>query len=68
MQFDQYDTWEKTESALAVIKRAVFLMCELRPKGGTPEEKVWEDEMRELRKWIIHVHERRILLNMGKSK
>jgi hypothetical protein len=64
MFHEPYDTWERTEHALKVIHRTVHLMCELRPKSGTPEEKIWEAEMRELRKWIVQVHERRIALNI----
>lgn len=64
MFIEPYDTWERTERALAVIYRAVHVMCEIRPKSGTPEEKVWDAEMRELRKWIVQVHERRIALNI----
>ena len=62
---DPYDTWEQTESALRAINKLVLLMCDKKPKKDSPEEKVWEAEMVEVRKWVISVHYRRIVINQG---
>ena len=68
MIMNTYDTWEQTDSALSVIHKTVHMMCDLKPKSGTAEEKAWENEMKELRKWAILVHERRIAINVKRLK
>ena len=64
---DPYDTWEQTEAAMSAIDKTVKLMCELKPKKDSPNEKVWEAEMKEVRKWIVSVHYRRIAINQSKA-
>lgn len=61
----KYDTWEATNAALAILKAAVHSMCEEKPAATSPLITDWEARMRELRKMIVHVHNRRIAVLSG---
>lgn len=67
MKTDPYDSWEKTELALKAQKRLVHVMCEIKPSSkDLLATAAWDAEMREVRKWIGSVHDRRISLNIKK--
>lgn len=68
VQTDPYDTWEETEAALKVVYRLVYQMHETKPSKGSAEEVLWEQEMREIRKWAIHLNYRRININIRKQE
>lgn len=57
---DKYDTFEATDSALRAINKLFFLLHEQKPAKGSPEEQAWEAELKEVRRWAIDVHYRRI--------
>lgn len=59
-----FDTWEQTDAAIRVIRAAFILLDPSAPKKDTPEAKVREAELQELRKFAISVHHRRIALNI----
>ena len=67
---DPYDTWKNTEIALKAVYRLIHLMCDIKPSSKTSpvEYKAWDDEMKEIRKWCVNVHERRIELNIRDLK
>jgi hypothetical protein len=63
----QYDTWEATDDALFSLNLIITMMCDIKPneKTSKPAEiKLWNARMREVRKWGVQIHERRIQLNV----
>lgn len=65
---DKYDTWESTEAALRAINKAFMLLHDNKPKKDSPEEAVWEEELKEVRKWAVSVNYRRIYITQRKNK
>jgi hypothetical protein len=63
-----YDTWEKTDAALRAINKLFCLLHDNKPAKSSPEEAIWEAELKEVRQWAISVHERRINLNIATNK
>ena len=66
-----FDTWEETDAALRAIKKIILLLHETRPSEKSKDEalkKVFEDELKEIRKFAISVHERRIRLNLERNR
>ena len=57
--------WEWTQAALRVINKSILMMYENEPDKKDIVNRVpWEQEMHELRKWAISIHNRRIQVNM----
>lgn len=63
---DKYDTWDETEAALRAINKLFIYLHDTKPKKDSPEEKVWEAELKEVRKWAISVGDRRIQILIRK--
>ena len=63
-----HDTWEATNSSLRAINKLFVLLHDSKPKKDSPEEKVWEAELKEVRAWAISVHYRRIAILLKERK
>jgi len=63
-----FDTWEETEAALRVIHKLFIQLHDAKPKKDSPDEKLWEEELKEVRKWAIIVNNRRVLLNIERQR
>lgn len=64
---NNYDSWDNTDSALSAVFKLMYYMHENKPLKGSVEEVRWESELKEIRKWCISIHVRRIALNMQKK-
>lgn len=60
---DQYDKWEDTEAALTAARKLIVLLC-----NESGEKAKVEAELKEVRKWCVEIHNRRIAINIRKSK
>lgn len=61
--------WEWTIIALRAIRKTIAMMYDNEPdKKDSVNRLSWEQEMREIRKWAIDVHNRRITCNIHKLK
>ena len=61
--------WEWTEAAVRVIKKCIRMMYENEPDKKDVANRIpWEQEMHELRRWAISVHNRRINVNMKRLR
>jgi hypothetical protein len=66
---DPFDTLAATDAALEAIFKLVYVYCEVKPPKTRPKElAIWEAEMKEVRKWAVQIHDRRIELNIRKLK
>lgn len=65
-----FDTWEATNSGLSVLRKATNLMCEQKPSQKEEPQlyKIWEDEMKELRRMCVTMGYRRIAINQSRYK
>ena len=66
----QYDTWEATDAALFSLNAMIIMLCDIKPneKTAKPAEiLLWNARMKEVRKWCVQVHERRIQLNVKRT-
>lgn len=71
MNFDtwvNFETWEETEAALRVIHKLFIQLHDAKPKKDSPDEKLWEEELKEVRKWAINVNNRRVALNIERQR
>lgn len=67
----KHDTWEATEAALSAAKKLLIHLHNNKPpetkKKDSPEELFFEDELKEVRKWCVSIHERRIQVNIKRG-
>lgn len=57
--------WNETLDALRAIDKCFIFYHNNKPKKDSPEEKIWEAELRQIRLWTIQVHKRRIKIIIG---
>ena len=62
---DKYDKWEDTEAALAAASKLLIL---LHNESNTSNKAKIEVELKEVRKWCVELHNRRIAINIRKEK
>lgn len=61
--------WEWTDIALRAIRKTIAMMYDNEPdKKDSTNRLMWEQEMREIRKWAVDVHNRRIKCNICKLR
>ncbi len=64
--------WEWTEAALRVVNTALNVMHDKEPDKKDAKQAhnrlLWEQEMHELRRWAISIHNRRIADNVKRLK
>lgn len=58
---DEYDKWEDTEAALSAARKLIIMLC-----NETSDQA--RAELKEVRKWCIEIHNRRIAINIRKPK
>ena len=62
---NKYDKWEDTESALSAANK---LIISLHNESNTSNKAKIESELKEVRKWCVEIHNRRIEINLRKEK
>jgi hypothetical protein len=51
---------------LRALNKLFIYMHNTKPPRDSPEEKIWEKELVEVRKWGVSIHDRRIAINIAK--
>ena len=62
---NKYDKWEDTEAALSAANK---LIISLHNESNASNKVKIESELKEVRKWCVEIHNRRIEINLRKEK